>query len=614
MVGHALLWPSSNMRVCIPLVVLLALCAVGSATAQDQGPSKFNPGEVIGADGPIQFTLPPGVQLGPPLPPREIKFVKLWASYDFAMAALQDIQTVPAEDQPYQRYVATQDTSDDTYDAFCWGLNLVMQHNSTLYRPARVASKHLIRVDLRQLASQSERLKKLGASWEKLSARDPHFHTRVIDKVPRTITRDIPVPPYRARDGRTYSHKTIEDVVFEEKLTARPSQHAGLPALEALHLATSSESPLISLPQLVRTMLSQLGDGMYYEFRGIEQTDSKSTAEQKFLDLVGADQSRTRELRAEERVAMWRSGVTGNVRAIEFFYATGTRARLGPSLVTITRDFREGKVAGKRNPIKNLLNYTYDGSEAIAILPCGLPAFVLTDGTDKRVDVGPQDLVTDHRIPAPHPANLQPGISCIRCHAEDEGWKPARNDVYLAMKAGLTFLDDESSDTDPVDTRNKLDSMFRGEIDEPLRVARTTTARATFLVAGGKDPKTVATKLSQLYDNHTYGPVTAQVALRDMGYEVAEADAIELFNRVVPALPANRFGVPGEGITSGSLRLAVPPTAKGGKPVLLSITRDEWDQEFQNVMLRVVTEELRTQKSHPAMNAIPVKPVEALPK
>ena len=59
--------------------------------------------------------------------------------------------------------------------------------------------------------------------------------------------------------------------------------------------------------------------------------------------------------------------------------------------------------------------YVHDGGEIIFSLPNGLQAYLLVDGKDRRIDVGPIDVVSD-ALKTSGTAEIVNGVSCMACH------------------------------------------------------------------------------------------------------------------------------------------------------------------------------------------------------
>jgi len=513
---------------------------------------------------------------------------------DAAAMAATDIQKLDQSDQPFQRYLFVHgDRSRSFHGAFNYVLNSAVSHASILYRPPVVAEGRLIRIDLRRLWPREDQFKELFFVYEELARLDRYFNVTselVLEEQVRVKTA-----PYRAVDGRTYDYE------YQTKRTVKtgtqPALHlAGMTgdqgAITILKTLTQSQAPILRADQFLVLASSsyKLENGQYYRFRRVRESDAASgkSAEQLWLESVGVDYAAIQKMRSDQRIAKWRSNITGKPRAIEYFYSSSARPIVGPSLTALTRDFFDGTIKASVHPVKNLLNYVHDGTEAMSILPNGMVFWVLFNGAGGLVDVAPQALVSDREVPAPHTTNLQPPISCWRCHGKHDMWQPASNDAQGRLGARkLDFFDDESSTTDPIDTMDRLAGLYTGEMDEPLRIARNAHARAAFIVSMGMQLPEIAEKLAEIYRKYRYDLVTPRAACLELGWEVPEEDAGALFAEILPKLPANRFGVRPENPTIGTLRDGI------------GVNRDDWEQEYADAMLRVTIEAIRKQGGLP---------------
>lgn len=496
-----------------------------------------------------------------------LALTRSFAPHDAAREAALDAGSLGSlgPDEPrHYRYLHTLDTSPLFHAAFSYAINTAASHSPNIYRPDSLSGGQLVRIDLRKLAPQPADYERLVKLWESLAGVDPYFHVQTKKKV----------APYKASDGKTYDFIVGSDIA----LHTGPENHLLLCTL------TGSAAPILRADWFITKLLSTLDGGLYYKFRNIVAKPASGTAEEAFHASLGADPKQAAKLRSDERLAMWRSGVTGKPRAIEFFYGTNVRPSLGPSLVTVTRDYFDGPIDGTRHALKNLLNYRYDGSEQIGMLPNGMLVFALFDAAGDLVDVAPQELVTDRTVPAPHTANLQAAVSCIRCHAPGEGWKDARNDIKLLTTGeyAIDIFDDESSGFDPVETRDRLKGLYDGDIAEPLRIARTTHAKAVFEATGGKEPAEVCEYLGNIYNRYAFDGFTPRTACLSAGYVCSDENAVETFNTICPPLPPNPAGKRPESMMIASLR-------KWKKENPIVVPTGDFEQEAADFLLRVRT-------------------------
>jgi tetratricopeptide (TPR) repeat protein/mono/diheme cytochrome c family protein len=105
------------------------------------------------------------------------------------------------------------------------------------------------------------------------------------------------------------------------------------------------------------------------------------------------------------------SGVSRNNRLIE-------RHESGGVVYWISYDFagnvgRQNLFAHPLGPGDGESFFRHDGGEVIFSLPNGLQAYLLADATGRRIDKGPQAIVSDPRRPD---RAVENGISCMSCH------------------------------------------------------------------------------------------------------------------------------------------------------------------------------------------------------
>jgi len=548
---------------------------------------------------------------------------------DAVVLAATDIAGLALEDQPFQRYLFTYDTSNEFYGAFCYVINSSISHAATLYKPPRLAGGHLIRIDLRRLWPQKQEFQSLIPIYEELATIDPYFHVTGQVTVKKKVKKTVEVTEfeektvtektgrqvrklYQYANGQQFYRLEDETRTVTKKVPVKRKKEVEEEVEEqiegtehALHLlgTNKTDAPILVLAESTRSAVpilradwfifivsnsDEAENGRYYQFRLIEKSKDDKSAEQLWLESVGIDYAVVQNIRADQRVGMWRSKVTGKPRAIEYFFAPSTRPAVGPAGVSITRDYFKGAVDAKEHPLKNLLNYKFDGSEAMGYLRNGMMTFTLFDGAGELVTKAPPNLVADRTIPAPHDTELTSMISCIRCHGPTDMWMDAPNEVLHLSKGvrGLNFFDDESDKENPEATMDRLAGLYAGEMDEFLRISRNTHAKATFIVTGGMKIPDVSKKIGEIYNTYRYDLVTVQTACLELGWRVSEEDAYDWFHRILPKLPPNRFGVSPENVTVGTLR-----ASSARYP--LSVNRDDWEQEYADAMLRVTTEAVR---------------------
>ncbi|MGN6133198.1 MAG: SHD1 domain-containing protein [Aureliella sp.] len=137
------------------------------------------------------------------------------------------------------------------------------------------------------------------------------------------------------------------------------------------------------------------------------------------------------------RAAFNRSGVSQNNRLIEWH-----KSPYG----SYWKSYDFGGSAGRQNlfqypmgPHGNGDTFQHDGGEIIFSLPNGLQGYLLVDGSGKRIDQGPINIVSD---PKRADKTVTNGVSCMSCHYT--GVIPKRDEVGGAVRANRgAFADAE---------------------------------------------------------------------------------------------------------------------------------------------------------------------------
>ena len=590
--------------------------------------------------------------MGEPVKKEVTEPTPLPTPYDAVVLALTDLQSVPPQDRPYMRYFLTYDRSKEFYGAFSYVINSVLSHSTTIYRPQIRDKGFIIRIDLRRLWPEKEVFDKLFEEYEKLAQIDPYFHVQgeaeieVEEETSEAEEGTVELPedaeqiesleddPEGSRRFRVGREVWFVDADGEVSVLQRNGRWRSIGFLKrrvkrvrkkvvgtqfALHLLgeqgdaapiqqlsaqTGSGVPILRADWfiVIATSAAEAENGRYYQFRLIEDSDENKSALQKWLESLGVDYDTVQNLRSDQRIARARSNITGDPRAIEYFFTSSTRASVGPSGVAITRDWFDGKIDPKRHPLKNLLTYKEDGGEAMGFLPNGMMTFILFNGKGDLIREAPPNLASDRTIPPPHQTRLQPMISCVRCHGPQEMWIEAPNDVLRYVKRGKAdVFDDLGFGEDDQESLDRLAGLYSGEMDEFIRIVRNTHAKATFLATGGMEMPDVAEKLTQIYNDYLFDPVTPQAACRDLGWEVPSKDAVAFFNALVPLLPARPDGRRPEAWAVLHLR--------SWNAKVSPLTRRDWELEYADVMLRVMTANVLGRKLPGVKEELQPKPI-----
>ncbi len=426
-------------------------------------------------------------------------------------------------------------------------VNSALSHSSTIQLPDLTAGGRLIRWDLAKLAPKTEDFRRIVGVVNDLSIGEPYWHVDL---------KALGLPPVKCDpfvhfDGRTY-HATFS--------TPAP---ATAEAYRILQRETGLKAPLMRADYFLRRISSTIQGGRYYHARGFitfDQGKERRLTETEIFAKFGNDVKLSRKVEGDDRVGIVRSGVTGQARAVEF-----GQGAIGQWRITYDRNSDNENIFA--HPLYNLLSVVEkaDGRETIFEMPNGLLCYILTNGKGELVDEAPNKLVTDHRTPVPHPAQLFPPLSCVRCHGPEGGVRKTPNDVARLLRrpdqldafadfGGTGFV---QSDID------RLAGLYGGDFEGRSRDARNRYADATFKATRGLTATEAAAEWAAQYEAYWQTPVTAERQLFELGWRArspqAASKALETLlvkqetdllvfgqkaTREDPLMPAPRQGIP----------------------------------------------------------------------
>lgn len=438
-------------------------------------------------------------------PSIDINSTPIWA----ARAALADAQQLPPEVATRSRWVWLRSGSQEELAALSFVLNSTLSRVNIAVVPGSsagavpLAGGHLVRLDLGILATDLDDFANLVTTWELLARRDSDFTARIVER------KKVVVPRYRHTDGKFYTAR------WENLEIEGPAAHV-VAEVTALTALTQSLVPVIDGRELQATALTTLENGIYYELRGIKPDATLKG----YLASRGASEEQVNALESLEKAVILQSKVTAKDRAISVFRGAGVRASTGGGLVALTFDPFDEDRAANDFAIRNLLNFRGRGSEVILELANGFHEWTLWNEAGRLVRVAPPNLVSDHTVPEPFTANLQPGLSCIRCHANEDGWRGLRNDVPAILAAGTDIFGDLSSGDERLKQVQLLAGLYSGDWFAvgvgPLSVGRLSYNKAT-LGATGRSIKDVSTLISVSYDAYAYQLLDAWGIAKELG-------------------------------------------------------------------------------------------------
>lgn len=411
-----------------------------------------------------------------------------------AMAAAHRT-ALPAALQPHAMYLWLHDRNPATPHAVAFALNCISRSEVAVV-PEVLFDGRLIKVDLLQLAPSLTDYAKLRALWDSLVVGEPYFY--VLGQGSATIEAVTvcgrPVTVLNLRQFGPHIDRAAGDTL----------------------MSLGGFAPILRADWFVSKVLTTIDGGRYYDFLGL----SKEWSQTQYLLSRGASESQVAQLRSDERAALVRSGITGKPRRIDVFRSAGVRPSAGTGLVSVTHDVFDADVSDVRfDPLRNLLDATDRGREIILERANGWHEFTLWDAAGRLVDSAPDQLASDHGVPAPHTKRLQAAVSCIRCHGSHDGWQPFQNDVQrIVGDNGFDILGDLTK-ADQGDTLRRLAGLYSGNLDEPLRLGRNSYAANIFAVTRQSVPA-ASTAVASTHDGYTFGLVDSAAWCRELGIEV----------------------------------------------------------------------------------------------
>lgn len=507
---------------------------------------------------PVYPSADPQAESVPATAPARPDIILLMRPADAVTLALADLRTIAPPVRCYVRYLWIPSGEVDAARVASLALNYVSR-GSVIRRPDSVAAGHLLRVDLRWYAPRETDLREWISTWEEFSF-DPTF-SQLVTKDSLEFAQQLAVvaqPEVAGHPKRPVIRPRGTPVI---DVVRQNAGHLPGTAMAELQAITHSQAPIVEHRYFLTRTLSTIRDkgvfaqvwgGLYYQLRGIKKSTTKGATDlDVFFDSLGVGNIKAgikqeqvfENLRSDQRIALFRSDITGKPREVSMFHTLADRE--GGSFGAITGDIKDADVDVGDRSFANLLSPRRQAREAIFPGRTSLSIFALFNGAGELQDEVPPDVAVDATIPAPYTRRLQSAIGCIRCHQADgsDGWKPLTNDVKKLMAGRMDIFGDLSRgfgafDTDTID---RLAGLYAGEFSKNLRRARDDVAEATLLATGSFDlkdsqakiAKTAAQKMSDLYADYNYALVDAEKALRESGVDVPKAKSVEIFKRLM---------------------------------------------------------------------------------
>lgn len=264
--------------------------------------------------------------------------------------------------------------------------------------PIEVADPYLAVIDLAWFARDARELQEVLNAYEKLALDEPHFLGKVV----------------RNPDGKT--------------ITRLPGS-VDVAILQKRHV---TQVPLVEFRWFLKKALSRLDGGIYADLIGLPATENEVL--KKFCN---SNIQRVLAGRSSANALQLVSGVTGKDRKIIVQHTEGGNTEVNQGVFSVTFDRKDANTKARSNQIRTADGGEDDAREYIIELPNGMLISFISDGKGNGQNSAPDDVVVDHRVPAPFTKRLDGGwISCGRCHAKASGWQVVSNDV-LDFKKGI---------------------------------------------------------------------------------------------------------------------------------------------------------------------------------
>lgn len=550
--------------------------------------------------------------------------------------AYDDIQTLPRLERLFTRYIWITVPDFEDIQATSLVLNYISRGTAILrpYYRSNGKGTIVIRVPLRGYAPKSKDLDDLVRVWENFQF-DPKFNFNltkdtlkftgivvetdkitVMEKVKRTKQVLKDVPGYVV-DGKYYNQKYVEEEYEEtiEKIVERDpfdgvevlrvvSDHIDKDVLAKLIDETQSQAPIVNHNYFIRRAISTIKGkgafkviygGLYYDLSGIKTGFKKGTDEDNFLAGLGIGNIEQKidakkvfdSIPSDQRVAIFRSGVTGKPRRIDILRTLAGRDNQG--IVSFTHDLKDEDIDIGTHPIMNLVDFKDAAREVLFEKLNGLQSGVLFNGEGVRQDEVPPDVAADTTIPSPYGTRLEPFIGCLRCHFKEDGWRVSNNDVKRLLGGPLDTFGDRSNPNTP-EVIDRLAGLYAGDLEFKIFPrARNDYASAVLRATGpwkrSKDQtniiKLANEKISEIYKRYQYTEITPVIALEELGQD-SKAD----LRKLLPPVDLRKYLPP-------NLRFLIQDDFVREDPRIgallkgISINRSDWDLIYSSVATRI---------------------------
>lgn len=560
---------------------------------------------------------------------------------DALRLAVADILSIPPQDRYLYRYIWITPTETQFEDLQCISLTLnYISRGTVIVQPPPLGQGKLmlVRVDLRAYAPKDNDFDDLIRVWEEFRF-DPRFNL-LLTKDTLKFATGIDIPQQKPKIINKTKKRDFKDTQsYRDKATGKPLGYwddetkkyypnpfieetyqetikVGLfdagedvirvvaPHLDPILVATlvdstRSQAPVVNHRYFMFRALSSLQDkglyrtvfgGLYFQLAGIKKGAKKGTDEDVLLESLGVGniekgitaQKIFDDLRSDQRVAVFRSGITGKPRRVDMLKTLAGRETQG--IISITHDLKAQDIDVGTHPVLNLLDFKDAAREVIFEKTNGLHGFALFNGKGELQDVVPPDVAMDNTVPFPNRSELQAAIGCIRCHAKESGWRILTNDVKTLLK-GVNVFGDNNDKRSQQDIVDRLAGLYSGDLENKILPRARDDYNQIILKTSGPWKKSKSqTDIAKLTGNHIgdvygaywYTQPNALSTLHDLGIQIKDPkEATAILTKLLPPVPIDAGGFILEDARIVALKVGIP------------INRSDYDLVYSFIQFRM---------------------------
>lgn len=502
-------------------------------------------------------------------PPPAVDFVIPRVPSAAAALALLDLQAQPPEVRIQRRYIWCPEGSTVEWQNAIFTLNSAPNLSSLDVAPPSVFKGALIPVDLSTFIDESNQLSERLATWNSQADIEPYFTQHPV----------LPCAEYTAIDGKKYNYRQFH-------LIGQSLGEAG-PKLEKLmgndFADRESFCPIVRVDWFLSRALTPVDGGFYYRWRKL--TVGKTKLDDYLLSR-GVPRKDIESRNAPDcEICM--SKITGRARKLEFLVSSAVKASASRGTIALTFDSRADRVDPRQDAFLSLLDVAPDALEVMVTLPNGWIEYTLWDDKELLLAEADPRVVTDSQVPSPYQNRLVSGISCIRCHGSDEGWRPFANEFKALIGDRGRVLTDTSKGTDADEQFNqwrKTMSQFSGDLLPVVRAAQDDYEFHIHHVLH-TTAKLATANVSEMFASYNYTPITAYIASNDLGFKPGKLDklGVDTFRNVVPPIDYSGLA-PDHGFIARLSCVYIDPIT--AEPKGLTLTRLQWELIYEDTALR----------------------------